>query len=98
MSNVIPLKTTRHRTSKCPTCSQKLNASTNIEGEDISPTAGDITICTYCSTILQYDEELLLHRMEIDELMALPTELQHQLRLGLKAIGAGMLERHLKDE
>lgn len=38
----------------CPACRANLDRHTNTAGTDDGPTAGDITICAHCGTVLIY--------------------------------------------
>lgn len=68
--------------SKCPTCSKTLNAAKAL-GENATPAAGDVSICSYCGSILTFQEDLSMKRMEIDELLKLPEDVQNMLRKAL---------------
>ncbi len=71
--------------SKCPTCGKKLNAAKALE-EQSTPVAGDISICFYCGSILSFQEDLSMKRMDIDELLSLPKDLQETLRKALMSL------------
>lgn len=41
----------------CPVCKKTLNAVTSI-GEMYSPKPGDVSLCTGCGVILEFDDQL----------------------------------------
>lgn len=44
--------------TECPVCSMVLNRSSEINGKDIKPTEGDVTICNYCSCVMVLNSDL----------------------------------------
>ena len=52
----------------CPVCETKLNAATNIDGELEPPKPHDVSICITCMALLEYDDDLSLHQINIKEL------------------------------
>ena len=55
--------TTTTRTNdgaRCPVCDKQLDAATNAEDIDAAPKAGDISVCIYCHTLLEFNEDLTL--------------------------------------
>lgn len=42
----------------CPECNAVLSAAVHAAGGAARPSPGDITVCVYCATALQYDEAL----------------------------------------
>ncbi len=59
------MKTTKHKTTKCPTCGIDLNASSH---KDSAPSEGDLSICCECGEILQYGADLGLEAVSKKEL------------------------------
>lgn len=51
------MKTTRHKTSRCPHCGHKLDASSSVNSDD-PPLSGDFTICWGCASPLRYNWDL----------------------------------------
>ena len=43
------------REQKCLKCNEYLDRSTNADGSPNRPKEGDITICIYCSHIMEFD-------------------------------------------
>lgn len=39
----------------CPVCHTELDAATNVE-DDQAPKPGDVTICVYCATVMEFTE------------------------------------------
>lgn len=56
---------------KCPTCGSKLDASTCITDKDILPEKGDLSICVYCGTLLEYEDNQFVHELSEDSLYIL---------------------------
>lgn len=50
----------------CPQCGTVLDAQTSLEGR-LTPKPGDVTVCVYCTTFLQFDEYLFLRILTDDE-------------------------------
>jgi hypothetical protein len=46
-------------TPTCPRCEKKLDGWTAIEDDQI-PGPDDVTVCVYCSAVLQFDENMQL--------------------------------------
>ena len=52
----------------CPVCGYKCNRHFCFaEQKDIIPNIGDATICINCASYLEYDENLLLKKMDIEK-------------------------------
>ncbi len=64
-----------HRTpaSKCPCCDAKLDAATGIGG-DTPPDPGSFSICSYCKSLLVYDNDLALRKVTNEDLDELDPE------------------------
>ena len=54
----------------CPSCNKQLDGITSMAGET-SPCKGDITICLYCATILEFEDGNFLHEMSEDDISKL---------------------------
>lgn len=46
----------RHAETKCPFCSYILDATSEVEGEDITPSEGDIALCWNCGEWMVFSE------------------------------------------
>lgn len=56
----------------CPSCSKDLSGATAVDGSDVAPRGGDITVCIYCSAALRFAADLSVLPLSKRELMALP--------------------------
>ena len=43
----------------CPECNKKLDAATGVD-HDSRPEPNDVTVCLYCATVLQFNDDLTL--------------------------------------
>ena len=43
--------------ANCPTCKKLLDGYTAVD-HDHKPQAGDVTICTYCNEVLQFNDDM----------------------------------------
>lgn len=68
--------------STCPCCKRVLDGASCLEDEKLMPNAGDITICIYCLTILEFDNNLKLLEMTNEQISELP----HEMRMDLNKI------------
>lgn len=57
----------------CPACGKLLDATTNMYGS-ATPSAGDFTICAYCTEILRFDEQLHVRLTTLEDREHLPPE------------------------
>lgn len=53
---------------KCPTCGAILNAGFPMSATGSFPKANDVTICGYCSSILQYNPDLSYREADLEAL------------------------------
>ena len=51
--------------NKCPECNHKLDAAVCPKELDAKPSAGDLSMCFHCYTILQFNKKLKLKRIDI---------------------------------
>lgn len=60
----------------CPHCKAKLDGASGIQDEDSNsiPGPGDLSICMYCGTILEYEEGFFLHIATDERLSQLNNE------------------------
>ena len=42
----------------CPTCNELLDAATPVSEKGVEPKVGDISVCLYCASILEWDENM----------------------------------------
>lgn len=68
--------------SKCPVCNAGLNAAeaASEEFKDMRPEPGDLSVCTYCATILIFDEDLNLAIPEQEFMDSIPDDVTAQLK------------------
>ena len=73
---------THHRlpSSACPGCGTKVDCSTHFG--DRRPEPGDVSICFYCASLLQFNNSLHLEAISEEELSRLPQPLQRKLIVG----------------
>jgi hypothetical protein len=71
----------RHNGSECP-CGHILNASMALDGSTVRPSPGDVTMCAECGRALQFDEQLSLQPLTVDEFRALPAAIRRQFHQG----------------
>lgn len=62
------MNTHRVKACKCPNCDADLDATTDPTNQNNAPEAGDITICFYCETLLEFKEDMTLAEINIKEL------------------------------
>jgi len=75
----------------CPKCSKFINAATAVEG-DSRPEPGDVTVCIGCSGMLQYDSNMKLKELSLQELASMDDEARTEL-LKAVAIVQSMMRR-----
>jgi len=63
-------------TATCPTCESTLNGAVALDGDDIQPKPGDISLCAYCFDFLVFTDDLQLAHKDISDL---DLDLQEQL-------------------
>lgn len=68
-----------HRTEKdyCPVCNHIINGATDIGNTDHIPKPGDVSVCFYCTSFLQFNDNLKLTEMTNLEV----AELDHETRM-----------------
>lgn len=54
--------------SQCPVCETFLDAATGINDHAAIPQPGDITVCLYCTSILEYNNAMSLVTVNRDEI------------------------------
>ena len=56
--------------SRCPSCKYEMDAATSVDGTDIRPNPGDVSVCFNCGEYMAFGEGGVLHRMTNDEFNA----------------------------
>ena len=74
----------------CPTCKTKLDAATNIT-EDTAPAAGDITVCAYCTSLLEFKDDGTLEAIQIETLQPDMQEIINEVIDSLREIPKGTI-------
>lgn len=67
------IETTQLPRHGCPVCLRPFDAATNITG-DAKPQPGDLTICLYCTTVLEFDAEMRPQELSPARRAAVPME------------------------
>lgn len=75
MKNKAKFSTHRLQPVACPVCFTKLDAATNVGGDD-PPRPGDFTVCIQCCNVLRYDAVLGLMASSLAEC---PIEIRSRL-------------------
>ena len=74
---------------QCPVCDSGFDAASAVDGEDLTPEPGDITICLYCGEWMMFDDDTLpTLKPSAAEMRQAPAELllaAERLRLRWKA-------------
>ena len=71
----------------CPKCDAQINAAMAIDGTDVPPVEGDISICACCAAPLQFNADLTVKAMTPEMFQALPDDVQMDL-LGAMVVAA----------
>lgn len=66
---------------RCPNCGRELDAATNFRGA--VPRPGDLSLCCYCATLLEFGADLHLTPKDID---TLPINLRIKVREHLRVL------------
>lgn len=82
-----------HRTpaARCLGCGTILNAASAVDGADIAPQPGFLSVCLYCGRVGEFTAELVLRPLSEDEMAALPSEVLQALARCQETVAA--LER-----
>jgi len=59
---------TRIAESRCPNCGWHVSHTTNVDGEDIAPECGQLTLCYFCGAVMIFDAGLKPRWLTQDEL------------------------------
>ena len=71
----------------CPICNALIDAATGATPDAITPKPGDLSVCLYCTSYLQYDKDLVPQELSVDALLDLPDEVKltlHRIRKNIK--------------
>ena len=71
----------------CPICNALIDAATGATPDAITPKPGDLSVCLYCTSYLQYGEDLIPQELSVDDLVNLPDEerlILHRIRKRIK--------------
>lgn len=71
---------------KCPNCGVLLDAADSIPEEGQTPEPGNVTICSECSRVLVFTEEMQFRYAMPADLEALPAEALMALMVASRAI------------
>jgi transcription elongation factor Elf1 len=52
----------------CPYCNKKVDAATDPTDIKAIPCVGDVTVCFYCTQISQFNEKLILEKVDVTTL------------------------------
>lgn len=52
----------------CPVCKSRLDGASFLKKGEVMPVPGDISVCVYCETILEFEEGLFVHELPGEEL------------------------------
>lgn len=69
------MTTTRLAPSHCPRCGKNLDAAT-APFAPVRPQPGDVTVCFYCATVLEFTEDM---GFKLANISALPLEVLAQV-------------------
>jgi transcription initiation factor IIE alpha subunit len=58
---------------ECPACGVKINAVTSTDGLAV-PQAGDVSVCLKCGSMLEFNEDLTVKLIDLQELNTMEQE------------------------
>ena len=58
----------------CPFCSHVMDHATAVQGDRATPKTGDITVCTRCAGVLEFDDQMQLIHLRDETLRGLDAE------------------------
>jgi hypothetical protein len=79
------MKTTRLDPHSCPVCQTNLDAASDPTVENNVPSPGDITLCFYCESLCEFDRDMKLKQVELEELQP---EVQDAIEIAIAQIQA----------
>ena len=68
----------------CPNCGAMNDAATSASGDASAPEAGDISICLYCASPLQYAEDMSLVDLDVSTLSSEEKVLVYEATMKVK--------------
>jgi len=71
MSKLISLDIDR---KFCPCCNSFIAVNTATDGSGSAPSAGDISVCSVCYEILEFNDQNSLRRLSNEKFMKLPEQ------------------------
>lgn len=77
------MKTTIVQSNPCPVCKTNLNATSH---RDAAPKPGDVSICFYCTTVLEFNNDLLTIQLTDEKFSKLPKSVKLEVLNYLKEI------------
>lgn len=73
----------------CPVCQEHLDRATAMNSEEpVMPSPGDVTLCATCVSLLEFDEDLKPHQINIKELEPEVQDIIAVMMVKLQAINA----------
>lgn len=69
----------------CPVCQRSIDAASDVRG-DARPNPGDITICAYCASILEFDDEMRPQQASALTLSSIDSETAHTIEVVRRAV------------
>jgi hypothetical protein len=75
--------TSQMKECACPSCGIPLDAASGVSDADAQPETGDITVCFYCNTVLEYTGDMDLVAVDI---MTLQPEVRDLVTMALLQI------------
>lgn len=82
----------------CPACLSKIDGATVLSSEEqAQPAPGDVTVCLYCGSLLEFAGEpgaLSLHTLTVTKLSELPVSVRSVLLKAAVAVKIASTERN----
>lgn len=70
----------------CPGCGENCDGTTAVADDDRKPEPGDLSVCAYCHTLLQFDENLRSQILTAEEYVDLDLDTRRTLDAAVKAL------------
>jgi transcription elongation factor Elf1 len=71
--------TYQHEPFECPGCGMLMDASTNMTKNHGKPESGDLSVCLYCGTMLEFGDGKP-HELSMEVYASLGSEMQFKLQ------------------
>jgi hypothetical protein len=52
----------------CPKCETVLDGATDLDGKGVAPSPGDITMCIYCHTVMEFTDDMQFAEFDVTTL------------------------------